>query len=175
MPAPISALQCNNADDVSSSLNAIRRPGFDRCGMERPVSRPSSRGIAPMSIAMLLLLLAAFCASGARAQQSEPSLPLSQRVTINLAAGVPEYIGNAASASNAPQSQWWLENSRNSTSDSTPELHFCHLAFNVRHAESSTSSENAILGMSTSFPEVCRLRHTPPRSQNENFFEVLLF
>jgi hypothetical protein len=27
------------------------------------------------------------------AQQVEPSLPISQRFTINLAAGVPEYIG----------------------------------------------------------------------------------
>ncbi|HWZ51359.1 MAG TPA: discoidin domain-containing protein [Granulicella sp.] len=64
---------------------------------------------------MLLLL-----SSGASAQQVETSLPLSQRFTINLAAGVPEYIGNAASASNAPQSQWWFENTNNSTTYSSP-------------------------------------------------------
>jgi beta-galactosidase len=55
----------------------------------------------------------------ASAQQVETSLPLSQRFTINLASGVPEYVGNAASASNAPQSQWWFENTKNSTTYST--------------------------------------------------------
>ena len=53
--------------------------------------------------------------SGTQAQQVESSLPLSQRFTINLAAGVPQYVGNAASGSNAPQSQWWFENTNNST------------------------------------------------------------
>jgi hypothetical protein len=35
------------------------------------------------------------------------------------------------------------------------ELHFYHLAFDVRYAESSIGSENATFGMSTSFPEAC--------------------
>jgi hypothetical protein len=60
-------------------------------------------------------LFAALCSIVAKAQQVEPSLPLSQRLTLNLAAGVPGYIGNAASGSNAPQSQWWFENTNNST------------------------------------------------------------
>jgi hypothetical protein len=63
---------------------------------------------------MLLLLFAALCSSEARAQQVEPSLPLSQRLSINLSAGVPEYVENAASGSNSPQSQWWFENTNNS-------------------------------------------------------------
>ena len=50
----------------------------------------------------------------ARAQQKETSVPLSQRMTINLSAGMPQSIGNAASGSNAPQSQWWYENSQSS-------------------------------------------------------------
>jgi len=55
-------------------------------------------------------------------QQMEPTLPISQRQTINLAAGVPEYIGDATSTSNAPQSQWWFENTNNSTTYSMPGL-----------------------------------------------------
>ncbi|WP_260736045.1 immunoglobulin domain-containing protein [Tunturiibacter lichenicola] len=47
-------------------------------------------------------------------------MPLSQRFTINLAAGVPEYVGDAASGSNAPQSQWWFENTKNSATYSDP-------------------------------------------------------
>ncbi len=65
-------------------------------------------------VCLVFLLL-----SGVEAQQVETSLPLSQRFTINLAAGVPEYIGDATSASNAPQSQWWFENTNNSTQYST--------------------------------------------------------
>jgi len=55
-----------------------------------------------------------------QSQQVEPTLPISQRETINLAAGVPQYIGDATSTSNAPQSQWWFENTNNSTTYSTP-------------------------------------------------------
>jgi len=68
---------------------------------------------------MLITLLALGHARYARSQQVEPTLPISQRQTINLAAGVPQYIGNASSTSNAPQSNWWFENSNNSTAYST--------------------------------------------------------
>jgi hypothetical protein len=67
-----------------------------------------------------MLLVAALCPGGTNAQQVEPSLPISQRQTINLAAGVPEYIANAATTSNAPQSNWWFENTNNSTTYSSP-------------------------------------------------------
>src|SRR6202140_485421 len=70
---------------------------------------------------LFLCVLFSF-SSSSRAQQVETSLPLSQRFTINLAAGVPEYIGNAASNSNAPQSQWWFENTNNSTTYSSPNF-----------------------------------------------------
>ncbi|MBB5059284.1 hypothetical protein HDF16_004007 [Granulicella aggregans] len=63
----------------------------------------------------LLLLVVLMCSLKATAQQVESSLPLSQRMTIDLAAGVPEYIANAASTSNAPQSNWWFENTANET------------------------------------------------------------
>ncbi|WP_246374150.1 sugar-binding domain-containing protein [Tunturiibacter gelidoferens] len=74
----------------------------------------------PAIAAMLLFLFAILspCLAGAQ-QQVETSLPLSQRFTINLAAGVPEYVGDASSTSNAPQSQWWFENTKNSTTYST--------------------------------------------------------
>ncbi|RDS83696.1 coagulation factor 5/8 type domain-containing protein [Dyella monticola] len=64
----------------------------------------------------LLVLAAAGCAYG---QQVESTLPISQRQTINLAAGMPQYVGDASSTSNAPQSNWWFENSNNSTAYST--------------------------------------------------------
>ena len=70
----------------------------------------------------LLTLLALYCfvtALAASAQQKETSVPLSQRMTINLAAGVPQYIGNAAAGSNAAQSQWWYENSQSSATYAT--------------------------------------------------------
>jgi len=63
-----------------------------------------------------MALLGAACA---HAQQVESSLPLSQRQTIDLAAGVPQYIGDASSTSDAPQSHWWFENANNSTAYST--------------------------------------------------------
>ena len=64
-----------------------------------------------------LIMLLSACR--VHSQQVETALPISQRQTINLAAGVPEYIGNATSTSNAPQSQWWFENTNNSTTYST--------------------------------------------------------
>ena len=68
---------------------------------------------------LLMMLLSARRVIG---QQAEPTLPISQRQTINLAAGVPEYIGDATSTSNASQSQWWFENTNNSTTYSTPNF-----------------------------------------------------
>ncbi len=68
-------------------------------------------GWACLLAAWILVMLAG---GRAQAQQKETSVPLSQRMTINLAAGVPQYIANAAGGSNAPQSQWWYENSKSS-------------------------------------------------------------
>ncbi|WP_446743421.1 malectin domain-containing carbohydrate-binding protein [Silvibacterium acidisoli] len=76
----------------------------------------------PAFLAMVFVLAALVGARTGYSQQQqvEPTLPISQRSTINLAAGMPQYIGNAASASNAPQSNWWFENTNNSTSYSAP-------------------------------------------------------
>ncbi|MGA2889654.1 MAG: immunoglobulin domain-containing protein [Terracidiphilus sp.] len=75
----------------------------------------------PLLVMFLFLVTASF-STGAQAQQVEPLLPISQRFTINLAAGVPEYVGNAATTSNAPQSQWLFENTNNSATYATPSF-----------------------------------------------------
>jgi beta-galactosidase len=76
----------------------------------------NQRMIASM---MALLLSVALCSIIAGSQQTEPSLPLSQRLTINLASGMPEYVADASSASNAPQSNWWFENTNSQSQYST--------------------------------------------------------
>ncbi len=70
--------------------------------------------------ALALMVLAVLLPKLALGQQVEPSLPLSQRLTLNLAAGVPVYIGDATSTSNAPQSSWWYQNTNNSAEYATP-------------------------------------------------------
>ena len=95
------------AKDVSFTHAALRntQAGWRRAGM----------------LLAVLLTIACNPESG-RAQQTEPSLPLSQRLTVNLAAGVPEYLGSAASTANVPQSAWWYENTNNSASYATPSF-----------------------------------------------------
>ncbi len=92
-----------------------RQPGFEPDQAECPLSDTFRGSRIHTAVAILLFLLVGLCSSGAGAQQVETSLPLSQRFTINLAAGVPQYIGDAASGSSASQSQWWFENTNNST------------------------------------------------------------
>ena len=68
---------------------------------------------------LLLLLVVSMGSLKVIGQQVESSLPLSQRMTIDLAAGVPEYIADATSTSNTPQSNWWFENAANESAYST--------------------------------------------------------
>lgn len=65
-------------------------------------------------VAQVILLIAGLWAAGARAQS-----PSSPRLEINLAAGVPQFIGNSGTTSTAPQSQWWYENTSNQTAYSS--------------------------------------------------------
>ena len=97
--------------------------------IKRGESRSSIYTLAWLISAMFMLALV--FAQIAYAQQSEPTLPISERYTINLTAGVPEYIANAASTSNQPQSNWWFQNTNNSAFYSAPEFN-----------ESSDSSAN---------------------------------
>ena len=101
--------------------NSVRNKRFHRRAISKDAYGVTDAGSHFMA-AMLILVLAVFCSCESRAQQIEPNLPLSQRMTINLAAGVPEYIGNAASGSNTPQSQWLFENTNNSTEYSSPNF-----------------------------------------------------
>jgi hypothetical protein len=71
-------------------------------------------GRLPIQYLIFFILVAAFGWSGARAQA-----PASPRLEINLAAGVPQYIGNSGTTSTAPQSQWWYENTSNQTAYSS--------------------------------------------------------
>ena len=63
----------------------------------------------------LLFLSVALASTGVIAQ---PAPPASNRITINLSQGVPNFVGNAAATDpNAalPQSNWWYENNQDST------------------------------------------------------------
>ena len=76
----------------------------------------------PFFVLLMLFLFTVFFSGVSEAQQVETSLPLSQRLTINMAAGVPEYLGDATSTSNTPQSQWWFQNTKNSATYSQPSF-----------------------------------------------------
>jgi len=83
-----------------------------RCGRATNARRPRSvRGIL-----LLLMLLAAHFVEA----QQEPTLPLSQRQTIDLAAGVPQYIGDSTTTSNAPQSHWLFEGTNTEAAYASP-------------------------------------------------------
>jgi hypothetical protein len=92
-------------------LRSLRRDGGN--------GRGSIRRLVKIA-ALQMLVLAGLGSGETPAQQVEPSLPLSQRMTIDLAAGVPQYVANASSTSNAPQSNWWFQNTRNAAVYSTP-------------------------------------------------------
>jgi beta-galactosidase len=68
---------------------------------------------------LVLPALATVFAICASAQQSEPTLPISQRQTINLAAGVPEYVADSTSTSDTPQSHWLFQNTHTSPNYAT--------------------------------------------------------
>ncbi len=74
----------------------------------------------PVWLVLFSLLGTALSLRPALAQQVETALPLSQRLTMNLAGGVPQYIANAAGGSSAPQSQWWFQNTASSATYATP-------------------------------------------------------
>ena len=112
----------NETIDLTRGIpSAIRKSPLKRSS-GKPLPLHSLDGFMQVGMAMLLLLFFAVCANGAQGQQVEPALPLSQRLTLNLANGVPQYVSNAASGSNAPQSHWWFENTNNSTEYSTPDF-----------------------------------------------------
>jgi len=71
-------------------------------------------------LVMLLLLVAVMASVGASAQ---PAPPASNRITINLSQGVPNFVGDAAATDPTaalPQSNWWYENNQDSTTFAAP-------------------------------------------------------
>jgi hypothetical protein len=65
-----------------------------------------------------VVLLFLVVASGLVEADGQPAPPASNRITINLSAGVPNFVGNAAATDPAaalPQSNWWYENNQDST------------------------------------------------------------
>lgn len=88
-------------------------------GFFHKVSRAGSVGRTQVGLLLAALLTVALVPESGRSQQTEPSLPLSQRLTVNLASGMPQYIGDAASTANVPQSEWWYENTNSSASYAT--------------------------------------------------------
>src|SRR5579863_10588223 len=69
-----------------------------------------------LSVSVVLLLLIAAMGPTMTNAQSVP--PASNRITINLSEGVPNFVGNAAltdPTAALPQSNWWYENNQDST------------------------------------------------------------
>jgi beta-galactosidase len=72
------------------------------------------------AVRTLLILIVAIGSIRANAQSTPP---VSNRVTINLSEGVPNFVGNAATTDPTaalPQSNWWYENNQDSTTFATP-------------------------------------------------------
>jgi beta-galactosidase len=72
----------------------------------------------PGTVLLMLLILVLVAAMGSIGASAQPAPPASNRITINLSEGVPNFVGNAgATDPNAalPQSNWWYENNQDST------------------------------------------------------------
>ena len=73
-----------------------------------------------LALPMVLSLIASIGSTNANAQAVPPT---SDRITINLSQGVPNFVGNAAATDPAaaqPQSNWWYENNQDSASFALP-------------------------------------------------------
>lgn len=114
-----SLYEVSESPSCSTVMIASSDFSFQTCKNRHLPSRFESAARPLLSLMMVFFFVATLSSRRSDAQQVETTLPLSQRLTINLSAGVPEYIGNAASTSNAPQSQWWFENTKNSATYAT--------------------------------------------------------
>ena len=97
---------------IIHAANFSRRVALKPANMNLDPQGHSSTGAKPLRISrswpvlmILLLVVAVMCPIRLCAQG-----PVSPRLSINLAAGVPQYIGNSSTTSTAPQSNWWVEN-----------------------------------------------------------------
>ncbi len=118
------SFDCNSDVPSSSAGVSAQRRGLHLVSPPESDRQPAgvetnSRLRTGLVVAAILFLLLTVWLIPIHGQQAEPSLPLSQRSTINLAAGVPQYIANAASTSSAAQSPWLFQNTSNSTQYAT--------------------------------------------------------
>lgn len=85
---------------------------------ETKIRSLSLRGVVtPWRLLLMLLSLATSIGSPHANAQATP--PASDRITINLSEGVPNFVGNAAATNPTaalPQSNWWYENNQDSPS-----------------------------------------------------------
>ena len=80
------------------------------------MSTNSPRVSVPWPLLIMFLLL--IVAIGSTRVNAQSSPPASDRITINLSEGVPNFVGNAAltdPTAALPQSNWWYENNQDST------------------------------------------------------------
>jgi hypothetical protein len=81
----------------------------------------AQRDIGRLMITLVaMLLMVAGLSLPSLAQQVETTVPSSQRVTIDLSAGVPNFVENVnATNPTAAQSAWWYQDTNTSTSYSS--------------------------------------------------------
>jgi beta-galactosidase len=80
------------------------------------------RGVDPEWAVLPLLLLLVTTVTSTRGN-AQPAPTASDRITINLSEGVPNFVGNAATTDPTaalPQSNWWYENNQDSTPFAAP-------------------------------------------------------
>ena len=102
------------AHDLTGLWNFVPSPAQPAAVMPGGIVLMRRGPVRLLLLCLGLLLVTLLSMPHVEAQQSEPSLPLSQRSTINLSAGVPQYIGDATTGSSEPQSPWLYQNTTNS-------------------------------------------------------------
>jgi hypothetical protein len=87
-----------------------------KCGKSQRVSGPWT---VPLTLPLIVALM------GSAEANAQPAPPASDRITINLSEGVPNFVGNAAATDPSaalPQSNWWYENNQDSTTFAVPKI-----------------------------------------------------
>ena len=112
--------QFNNVGNLTC-LGKMRPPS-PRLDSQEPENTSTSKNLSfewrPLIVVVALILAVLLTAVGAISASAQTAPPTSDRITINLSQGVPNFVGNAAATDpNAalPQSNWWYENNQDST------------------------------------------------------------
>jgi beta-galactosidase len=92
----------------------VSQPGSLIMAAEEKNRGPESGAARRLTMLGLLFLVAVMASAGMKAQSAPPA---SDRITINLSQGVPNFVANAAATDPSaalPQSNWWYENNQDS-------------------------------------------------------------